>query len=107
MRGFGQVGERAEPLDHRVQVGRFLAGDDLRARGRKRDLVGCPVLDPRDADDDHEHGYERELHEDEQHDRKTDVEQPEQAAREEHPDREPGVAPVGLPLHGSHGNEAR
>ena len=35
-----QVGHRAEPLDHRVQVGRLVGGDDLRA-GRAR-ARACP-----------------------------------------------------------------
>ena len=35
----GQVGHRAQPLDHVVQVGRLVALDDLRAGGPERDLV--------------------------------------------------------------------
>ena len=40
----GQVGQRAQPLDHVVQVGRLVALDDLRPGGRERDLVGREQL---------------------------------------------------------------
>ena len=56
-----QVGHRAEPLDHRVQLGRLLGGDDLRAGRRERELVGRPVLEDGDADDDHEHRREADV----------------------------------------------
>ena len=87
-----QVGHRAEPLDHRVEVGRLLGGDDLRAGRGERELVGGVVLEERHADDDHEHRPEPDAQHAEEDEREDDVEQPEQRAREEHPQRKPSIA---------------
>ena len=40
----GQVGLHAEPLDHRVQLGRLLRGDLARAHRAQRELVGGEEL---------------------------------------------------------------
>ena len=45
-----QVGHRAEPLDHRVQLGRLSARDDLRPGRGERELVGGVVLEEGDPD---------------------------------------------------------
>ena len=97
-----QVGHRAEPLDHVVQRRLLLAADDLRAGRPERELVRRVVLEERERDDDHEHRCEPDaegLQEDEPEDH---VEQAEHARRQEHPQREAGVAAVRLPFHGRH-----
>ena len=89
-----QVGDRAQPLDHVVQRGRLLAAHDLRAGGGEGDLVGGVVLEQRDADHDQQHRREADVEEREQDDGEDDVQQAEQARREEHPEREAGIAAV-------------
>jgi site-specific DNA-cytosine methylase len=89
-----QVGHRAEPLDHVVQLRRLVALDDLRAGGGQRDLVGRVVLEEREPQHDHEHRREPDLQHREQNNSKDDVQQAEQGCRQQHPQRETGVASV-------------
>ena len=96
-----EVGHRAEALDHRVQLGRLLRGDDLRPRGGEGELVRRPVLDGGQADDDHEHRGEPDVQGVEEDEGEADVEEAEQAAREEHPQREPPVPAEVSAFHGS------
>ena len=46
----GHVGQRAEPVDHAVQLGRLLRGDLAGPHGAHRDLVGEPPLEEGDAE---------------------------------------------------------
>ncbi len=101
-----QVGHRAEPFDHRVEVGRLLGGDDLRAGRGERDLVGGVVLEEGHADDDHDHRREADVEHAEEHDGEDDVEQPEQPAREEHPQRQSSVATERPAFHSRDGTPA-
>ena len=94
-----QVRHRAQPLDHVVQRGRLLAGDDLRAGGGERELVRREVLEEREPDDDQEHGRETDVQHLEEDHREDHVEQAEEARREDHPQCQTGIATVGLPLH--------
>src|SRR5439155_20191506 len=80
----GQIAHGAETLDHVVQLWRLIALDHLRAGGGQRELVGGEVLEEGDPDDDHDHGHETNVQNLEEHDRKDDVEQPEQRAGEDH-----------------------
>src|SRR6478736_6405754 len=48
-----QVGHRAEPLDHCVQIRRLFLGDDLGPGGGERELRRREVLEDGEADDDH------------------------------------------------------
>jgi hypothetical protein len=50
-----QVGQRAEPLDHRVQLRRLLGPDHLGPGRGQRDLVRGEVLEEREPADDHDH----------------------------------------------------
>jgi hypothetical protein len=60
-----------------------------------------------DADDDHEQRGEPHVQHVEQHDGEQDVEQAEQAARGDDPDREAGIPAEGLSLHACDGTHAR
>ena len=97
----GQVGHRAQALDHRVQLGRLLTVDDLGAGCSERDLVGGVVLEDRDPDHDHEHRCEPDVQHVEEDEREPDIQQAEQPAREQHPQREAEIASVIPALHGS------
>jgi hypothetical protein len=80
--------------------GRGLVGpDDLRSGGGERDLVRGEVLDERDPAHDHQHQDEPRVQDVEENERERDVQQPEQRAREEHSQREPGVTSVSLSFH--------
>jgi hypothetical protein len=70
-----QVGHGAEALDYGMELRRVLARDDLRPRRGEGDLVGRPVLDDGEPDDDHEHRREGQIQRVEQDDGETDVEQ--------------------------------
>ena len=83
-----QVGHRAETLHHRVQLRRFLARGDLRAGGRKRELVRGVVLEEGEADHDHEHRDQADVQRLEQDDGEDDVQQAEQPAGGEHAQRQ-------------------
>ena len=101
-----QVGHRAQPLDHRVQLRRVVRRDDLRAGGLESELVGRPVLHDRQADEDHEHRHEPDVQRIEEHECEYDIEQAQEPARGEHPQRQPSVAAVRLALHGVNGSAA-
>ena len=94
-----QVGHRAQPFDHRVQLGCLIAVDDLGPRGSESELVGGVVLEEGQADDDYEHQREAGVQGVEEDDCEDDVEQAEQAGRQEHPQRQSGVTSVGLAFH--------
>src|SRR5581483_4147254 len=101
-----QVGHRAEPLDHRVQLRRLVRRDDLRAGRGEGELVGRVVLEEREADHDQEHRREPDLQDAEEHDGEDDVEEPEQRAREEHPQRKPPIPTERPAIHVAHGTRA-
>ena len=92
--GFGRSAIAHSRSTMSCSVGRLLARDDLGAGGAQRELVRGVVLEERDPDHDHEHRHEADVQDVEQDDGEDDVEQAEQAAREEHPQREAGVAAV-------------
>ena len=94
-----QVGQRAQPLDHRMELGRLLRRDDLRSRGCERQLVRRPVLEHGQADDDHEQRHEPHVQHREEDDCEEDVEQAEQAARQDNAKGEPEIPAVRLPFH--------
>ena len=100
-----QVRHRAEPLDHRVQLGCFLGRDDLGPGCAERELVGGVVLEEGEADDDHEHRHEPEVEDAEQDDAKDDVEQAEQRAREEHAQGQAPIASEVFALHEPNGTQ--
>src|SRR5436305_1391863 len=89
----------AQALDHVVQPRRLVAADDLGARGPEGELVGGEVLEEGQPDDDHEHRDQADVQVLEEDDGEDDVEQPEQGARDEHPQRESCVATERLPFH--------
>ena len=89
---FGEIGQRAQPLDHVVQRGRLLATDDLGAGRGERELVRGVVLEDCEADHDDEQRGKPDVEEIEEGNSEDDVEQAKQAAREEHPQGEPPVA---------------
>ena len=78
IRRLRQVGQRAQALDHVVQLGRLVALDDLGPGRGERELVGGEVLDEREADDDHDHHQQAGVQHLEEDDREDDVEQAEQ-----------------------------
>ena len=95
-----QIGHRAEPLDHVVQLGRLLALDDLRPGRRQRELVRREVLEEREpADDQDDREPDPEVEQLEEDDEEDDVEQAEQERRQDHPRRQPCVAAVRLASH--------
>jgi hypothetical protein len=85
-----------------VELGGFLARNDLRARGCERQLVGGVVLEERDADHDEQRRDQGDVQHLEEDDGENDVEQPEEPRRHEHPQREAGVAAVRPAFHGAH-----
>ena len=95
----GQVGHRAEPLDHRVQLGRLLGRDDLRAGGSERQLVGGEVLERGQPDDDQEHRREPDVQDLEEDYGEHDVERAEQERRRDHARRQAEVASESLAFH--------
>src|SRR5439155_24782904 len=94
-----QVRHRTEPFDHVVQLRRLIALDDLRARRRQCELVGREVLEEGESDDDQDQRDEADIQDVEEDDCKDDVEKPEQRAREEHSQRQTGVATVRPSFH--------
>jgi hypothetical protein len=87
----GEVGLDAEPLDHRVEAGRLLRRDLLRAHGGEADLVRQEQLPEEQGarDDDDRDGARAggEQDTDQGH-----VKKAQQEHREEHPGLKPGVA---------------
>ena len=68
--------------------------DDFRAGGGEGELVRRVVLEEREPDDDQEDRDETDVQNVDEGDCEDDVEQAEEAAREEHPEREAGVAAI-------------
>ena len=77
-----------------MQFGRLIPLHDLGPGGSQGELVGGVVLEEGEPDHDQEHRHEPEVQVLDQDDPEHDVEQPEQEARGEHPEREPSVATV-------------
>ena len=89
-----QIGHRAESLDHLVQCGGIRGAHDLRAGGRERELVRGVVLEEGETDDDDQQRHEADVQELEENDGENDVEQAEQACREQHPQCEAGIPAI-------------
>ena len=90
----GHVGQRAEPVDDAVQLGRLLGRDLLGVHGVHGDLGAEPVLaEDQDKGDDQHQGV-GEADRDQDPDDEA-VEEDEEEPRQEHP---VGEAPVGLDI---------
>ena len=89
----GHVGERAEPVDHAVQLGRLLRGHLAGAHGPHRDLVGAPPLPEGDADRDgrDRHGPAGAVDVGDDQRDEAHEQRPEQEHGEGHPGGQPGV----------------
>ena len=89
-----QIGHCAQALDHLVQRGSFLGAHDLRAGGAEGELVRRVVLEERDPDHDHEHRDEPHVQVVEEDDGEQDVEQTQEAGREEHAEGQAGITAI-------------
>ena len=94
-----QVGHRREPLDHRVQLRRLVALDDLRAGSEQGELVRREVLEERDAADDQDDGEDPTLRTLTRTTKKTTYSSPSMNIVSEHPAGESAVASVSLAFH--------
>ena len=94
-----EIGHRAQPLDHGVQLRRFFLAHDLRAGGCEGELVGGEVLEDGEPDDDQEHRNQADVQNLEQDYGEAHVQRAEQRACEQHPEGKTGVATVGLAFH--------
>ena len=93
-RGFGRSAIAHSRSTMSCSSGASSRLDDLRARSAQRELVGGEVLEERKPDDDHDHRDQADAQDVEEDDCKDDVEEPEQRAREEHPEGQTGVTTV-------------
>ena len=94
-----QVGHRAEPLDHRVELRRLLLRDDLRAGGPEGELVRREVLEEGEAGDDQHHREDPDVEVRDEDRAEDDVEQAEQPGRREHPEGQPRITSVRPSFH--------